>query len=177
MKTIFASLFFTVLFICCESKEKKTVPVSDLPGKKKENPTTSNHCYLFANERDTIKLSYLQKGNKIEGWMNYDFYEKDGSIGEVEGEISGDTLKLEYDFLSEGMISEQQVYFLKKGNYKLYRGSGEMRMTDDSVMVYSRPGEINFSDNMPLGELKNCPVNFINSAYQKFYIEEKEKQD
>src|SRR5690606_8662569 len=138
------------------------------------------HCYLFENGKDTIKLTYQQEGNDIEGWMNYDFYEKDGSIGKIEGEISGDTLKLEYEFLSEGMLSEQEVYFLKKDNHKLYRGSGEMKMTSDSILVYSNPKEIKFSDNTPLGELKNCPSDFINEGFKLIYnsnLKEFEKVD
>jgi len=165
-----------LVILSCETKKESpeepiVVPIENA------SETTSFHCYLFANGKDSIRLSYQLEGNDLKGWMNYDFFEKDGSIGEVEGEIYGDTLKLEYKFLAEGMISKQQVYFLKKENYKLYRGSGEMEMSNDSILVYSDPKSISFSDNTPLGELKTCPEDLIKQSDKEFYMEFKQKSE
>ncbi|MGB6084086.1 hypothetical protein [Moheibacter sp.] len=157
----------------CDSKSENLQEIEKIETENKE--MTSFHCYQFTNGKDSISLHYQRDGNEIKGWMNYDFFEKDGSIGEVEGEISGDTLKLEYKFLAEGTISEMEVFFLKRDNYKLYRGSGEMVMTNDSVMIYSNPFEIKFTDNMPLGELKNCSEDLIKQSDKKFYMEFKSR--
>ncbi len=166
--SVFFYIILTFFVFSCNSKSEKPDETMIIPAEE-TTPISSDHCYLFSNGKDSIRLSFQQKGNEIKGWMNYDFYEKDGSIGEIEGEAFGDTLKLEYKFLAEGTLSEQEVYFLKKDNYKLYRGSGEMKMTNDSILVYSNPNEIKFSDYTPLSELKNCPEGFINEAYILIY--------
>ncbi len=177
MRAILISIFFAVLLISCQSKKQEEVIIGKFPPKEAEDLKPAMYCYLFTNGRDSIRMTYIEKNNKVEGWLNYDFFEKDGSIGEIDGKWVGDTLKLEYEFLSEGMISEQQVYFLKKNNFKLYRGAGDMKMTDDSVMIYSNPKEISFSDNTPLGELKNCSENFIKQEHIDFYKKESERKD
>ena len=69
-------------------------------------------CFLFATDRDTVflKLNPPTDG-KVTGDLRYDFYERDGNVGYVEGEIRGDTLIADYTFLSEGMISVREVGF------------------------------------------------------------------
>src|SRR5690606_31700918 len=47
-------------------------------------------CYLFATERDTVYLKLIVSDNgKVTGDLNYDFYERDGNTGFIEGEIRG----------------------------------------------------------------------------------------
>lgn len=177
MKLIIASIFFAVLMISCENKkEEQTILTNDFTEKESEVLQPTAHCYLFTNGKDSIRLSYTQENDEIDGWMNYDFFEKDGSTGEVDGRFFGDTLKLEYEFMSEGMISEQQVYFLKKDG-KLYRGAGNMKSDNDSMMVYSNPKQIKFDDTTPLSHLDNCPENFINKESMDFYKKESERMD
>ena len=175
----FSILIVTILALCvsCDSKkEQEVVLTTDSPEEVSKDTISNFHCYQFTNGKDTIQIRYQQDGDEIEGWMRYNFYEKDGSVGEVEGKIAGDTLKLEYDFLSEGMLSEQQVYFLKKDG-KLYQGSGEMEMSKDSVMKYIQPKKLNFDDTTPMEHLENCPNDFIQSKNIEFYKKEKEKLD
>lgn len=173
---IFAILGVGFIFSNCKSgKEKQVTLTTDFPEKEVQIQENKTYCYLFSNGKDSIRMTYQIHENEVEGWLNYDFFEKDGSIGEIEGEISGDTLKLEFEFLAEGTISKQEVYFLKKNNYKLYRGSGEMKMNMDSLLIYSNPKEIDFSDNTPMGELKNCPENLIKKTDWEFYLKESEK--
>lgn len=160
MKIIIASIFTAVLMISCENKKTDETVISTEQQSNPEVAQTKSHCYLFTNGKDSISLSYTQENDEIDGWMNYNFFEKDGSIGEIDGKFFGDTLKLEYEFMSEGMISEQQVYFLKKDG-KLYRGAGDMKTDNDSMMVYSDPKQIKFDDTTPLSHLDNCPENFI----------------
>lgn len=160
MKAIFISMFMAVLMISCENKKQEDVVISNTPEKEETDLNPSLHCYLFTNGKDSISLSYTQENDEVEGWMNYNFYEKDGSIGEIEGKFFGDTLKLEYEFMSEGMFSEQEVYFLKKDG-KLYRGGGELKNTNDSTVVYANPKQINYNDMTPVSHQDNCTENFI----------------
>lgn len=177
MKYSILILFALVFCLSCDTKkEQEAVLTTDLPEDISKDSISNFHCYQFTNGKDTIQIRYQQEADEIEGWMRYDFYEKDGSIGEIDGKIMGDTLKLEYEFLSEGLLSEQQVYFLKKDG-KLYRGSGDMKMSKDSVMEYIQPKQLNFEDTTPLEHLENCADDFISSKNVEFYKKEKEKWD
>ena len=177
MKVLIASIFFAVLMLSCENKKEQTpITTTELPNGSPEVVAPTLHCYMFTNGKDSISLSYTQENDEIDGWMNYDFFEKDGSIGEIDGKFFGDTLKLEYEFMSEGMISEQQVYFLKKDG-KLYRGAGDMKTNNDSMMVYSDPKQIKFDDTTPLSHLDNCPENFMKKESIDTYKKVSEKRD
>lgn len=169
MKQIIALIFFGSIMTSCENKSENTpATTTELPNGNQEIAELTSHCFLFTNGKDSIRLSYTQENDEIDGWMNYDFFEKDGSVGEIDGKFFGDTLKLEYKFLSEGLISEQQVYFLKKDG-KLFQGAGEMKMDNDSMMIYSNPKQIKFDDTTPLYHLDNCPENFIKQESIDFY--------
>lgn len=100
-----------------------------------ENPPTSttpaDECYLQILKRDTFTISYQQSGNMITGRMKFDNYQKDGSSGTIKGEMVADTLKLWYNFQSEGMSSVMEIY-LKKENGKLIRGIGPVDVKGDT---------------------------------------------
>jgi len=167
-----------IAMLSCGNEQKNASKIIEKPPVPEEILKISEpelYCYLFSNGKDSIRLRYVREGNKVEGWMNYDFFEKDGSIGEVEGSYYADTLKIVYDFLAEGMISEQQVFFLKKDG-KLIRGSGEQELTKDSVWIYKNPRNIRFDDPTPLEYLEVCPDNLFKSEDMDFYRQEKEKQ-
>lgn len=166
---LFSGMILSGLFLSCKNQnEQQNVLSKDSYEKHNEVVESTLHCYLFSNGKDSIRISYTQEGNEVDGWMNYDFFEKDGSVGGIDGEFFGDTLKLEYEFLSEGTISEEQVYFLKKDG-KLYRGSGEIRMSNDSTVVYADPKQVKFDDTTPLSHLDACPDNFIKQESVDFY--------
>lgn len=174
MKFSVLSIFaFIFAVYSCDSQAEKTVEPTVIPSGETLD-LTSIHCYLYANGKDSIRLSYQQEGKEIKGWMNYDFYEKDGSIGEIEGEVFGDTLRVEFEFLAEGMLSQQEIFFLKKGG-KLLRGAGNQEINSDSVWVYKNVRNLSFEDPTPLSELNTCPQDLINHADKEFYMKWKEK--
>ena len=164
-----------VISSCDLKKENEIVIENEMP----ENDSITvvqneKNCYLFTNGKDSIQLQFTQRENELDGWMVYNFFEKDGSFGEIDGVITGDTLKLEYEFMSEGMLSEQEVYFLKKGN-QLFRGFGEMKMDQDSMMVYSDVKSIQFEDTTPMTGLEKCTDDFIDPKTIEFYKSEEAK--
>lgn len=175
LKNLSFLLLFGLLCSCQNQKEQQELHVQD--SEEKDSIETAKklaHCYLFENGKDTIKMRYNLHKSEVKGWMIYNFFEKDGSFGKIDGEFYGDTLKLDYEFLSEGKFSEQTVYFLlNKG--KLYRGSGEMRMDADSTMIYSDPAQISFEDKTPLTDMVDCPDDFIDPNLIDFFNKETEE--
>lgn len=156
----------------CDSKSENRQEIEEVETENSE--MASVYCYQFTNGKDSISLHYELEGKDVKGWMNYDFFEKDGSIGEVEGEFEGDTLKLEYDFLAEGMFSEQEVYFFRKDG-KLFRGFGEQKMDNDSVLVYTNAKSMSFDDSTPLEELSSCSEDLIKHSDKELYMEFKSR--
>lgn len=151
MKTI-GILLLAVSLVACNKKEdvKKgesplvvvndTVnPVADSLGKQ---------CFEHVIAKDTIKLSFDRSGDDVKGKLTFDNFEKDSSSGEVVGNFSADTLKLNYTFQSEGTTSKREVYFLKTGN-SLMMGIGDME-DKNGVMCFKDHKKISYSKALVL---------------------------
>src|SRR5688572_33132962 len=105
MKKLFIILAATGLIATAcnnESTEKQestsTTPVT-------ETPQNTKTCYLGFMDKDSVTLSVITTGNKVNGHLRYNFYEKDKSQGPITGEMKGDTLIADYNFEAEGMKS------------------------------------------------------------------------
>jgi hypothetical protein len=134
MRITFAVLLFTFLFACNDSgNDESTTVATDSP---KQNPPAEPapvyDCYRSVLQRDTMVACLQVKGNEITGRLTFDNFEKDGSSGDVHGSLYKDTIKLWYDFNSEGMKSVMEVYFLQDGP-KLFRGIGDVATKGDTA--------------------------------------------
>jgi hypothetical protein len=94
-------------------------------------------CYSFIQKQDTINLSFSVNESKVEGALEFRFYEKDKSIGTIEGEIKGDTIFATYQFMSEGTLSFREVAFLKKDTV-LVMGIGEVTQVENKEVFKNR---------------------------------------
>lgn len=127
------------------------------------------HCYIFTKNKDTIKLQIRKVDQKIQGWMVYRNHEKDGSFGEIDGEMHGDTMRLTYEFLSEGTLSKMEKYFLADKT-KLILGEGAMYMSEDSILKYKNPSELNYKDETTFVMMKACADDFILEESKSFFV-------
>jgi len=112
-----------------------TITENALEANEANTPQTAESglggCYIKILKRDTMVLHLRQNGDSVSGKMNFDNYEKDSSSGEVAGVIYGDTIKLWYNFQSEGMHSTAELFF-KKEKASLIRGIGDVNNKDDT---------------------------------------------
>ncbi|MET3730617.1 hypothetical protein [Moheibacter stercoris] len=168
---IFLTLSLIFVIFSCTIKDDKEIqgPVVMSNEGAVEHIDRPYHCYIYAKNKDTIRLQIREIDKKIQGWMVYGFYEKDGAFGEVDGEQIGDTLKLTYEFLAEGVVSKMEKHFLKDKTV-LSLGDGDMSMSEDSVFSYTNPSELNFQDETALVEMKSCPENFISEDAKSFFV-------
>jgi hypothetical protein len=90
-----------------------------------DSASTNTKCYAYYKNRDTVELSLVTSGKQISGTLKYQLFEKDRNNGTITGEIKGDTLLANYTFNSEGMESQRQVAFLRKGD-QLIEGYAEV---------------------------------------------------
>jgi len=131
--------------VACNPAEKK--PVASM-----RTGDASPECFLYVQGRDSIKLSMVQEKGAIQGRLAYLFYEKDKSMGTIEGHMrGGDTLFVNYSFTSEGMYSNRELAFLKKEDC-LLMGTGEI-LNHGNSDVFKNPAEIEFSESVVLKKI------------------------
>lgn len=82
-------------------------------------------CYLFATSKDSVYIKVNANNNIVDGELSYNYFEKDKNAGTFKGQMNGDTLYLNYQFMSEGTQSEREVAFIKTKD-GLVEGYGEM---------------------------------------------------
>lgn len=123
-------------------------------------------CYLFATDRDTVYLKLNQPVNgKVTGDLNYDFFERDGNTGFIEGEVHGDTLIADYTFLSEGLVSVREVGFLL-GDDQVVEGYGDVEEVDGK-MVFWHKDSLDFSNGLVMPKVPCDQV--VQRNYEHFF--------
>lgn len=121
------------LFSCRQTTKVRIEPV----------PSGQPTCYTYIKGKDTATLSLLFSGEVATGALDYKWFEKDKSAGNIVGELRGDTLIVDYTFKSEGATSVRQVAFLKKGDHYLegfaavVQKDGKTEFTDLSQLDFS----------------------------------------
>lgn len=111
------------------------------------------YCYLGVTGKDSVFVSLDDNLGTISGKMAYKNNEKDSSKGELSGFKSGDTLKLTYEFTSEGTVSKRDIFFIQKGN-TLTEGIGNQK-DENGAMRYSDEKKISYKDGQKL-ESADC---------------------
>ncbi|MGU3375725.1 hypothetical protein [Chryseobacterium sp. M5A1_1a] len=123
-------------------------PVVDTLGPK-------SFCYVGATGKDSVFASIDDNLGTITGKLSYKNSEKDSSKGDVAGFKSGDTLKLTYEFTSEGKKSKRDIYFLQKDNV-LTEGIGDHK-EEDGQSKYADEKKISYKDGQKLNTA-DCKV-------------------
>lgn len=131
-----------------ENRKPDTLAVSEDPNPIPEQENV-DYCYLSAVGKDSVFLSYKVQDGKVRGKLKYKNFEKDSNSGIITGKITGDTLKVNYKFASEGVISEREIYFLQDSGV-LLEGIGDYADPNAAKKVYSSPKAINFTKGQRL---------------------------
>lgn len=140
-----AAWIFLMISACTPSSRNEQG--GQILAKKDEVQAAGPSCYLYATDRDTVYLAMdAPAGDKITGELRYDFFERDGNIGFIEGNVRGDTLIADYTFLSEGLISVREVGFLL-GEDQVMEGYGDVEMVDGR-MVFWHKDSLDFSNGL-----------------------------
>src|SRR4051812_35659780 len=110
MQKVLSGLLIIFCSIACNSNtnNKQTADVQPA-GDSIVAAVSSQLCYAYMQNRDTVLLNITATGNTFTGHMLYQVYGKDRNDGTLQGTIQGDTLTADYTFASEGMTSVRQV--------------------------------------------------------------------
>lgn len=132
----FACLLLTCIgFQSCKKDVTDKVAVVEKP--------ISVQCYKAIYEKDTLtlKINNLKDG-KISGAMEMAIFTLPKKVGELTGEVRGDTLFASYTFTQDGnkdKTFKNPMAFLKRGN-ELILGNGEIETTmGASYFVKGKP--------------------------------------
>ncbi|UPQ76534.1 hypothetical protein [Chryseobacterium nepalense] len=120
MKKVILLGAFSVFLVNCSKKAEAPVAETAQPDtaataeKTIDTLTAKSFCYMGVTGKDTVFVSIDDNLGTITGKMAFKNSEKDSNKGELSGFKSGDTLKLTYEFASEGKTgNKNDIYFLQ----------------------------------------------------------------
>jgi hypothetical protein len=129
-KAIFLLHFLFVTNGCQPEKAGNGSPVAAGPAQ----------CFTWSIGDNTATARLRIEGSQVNGTLEYDYAEKDGSKGKLDGTLNNDIIMAEYTFVSEGQESVMEVVFKLQGN-KLIQGYAEME---------EQSGKLVFKDGVKL---------------------------
>lgn len=153
MRNTLITLILLYMSACANNDTAKdTVPEQKEKEREEIDRSYSYHkndgCYWKITGRDTIVAWLVQTENTVTGKLSFDNYQKDGSSGPVHGTIHGNTIKLWYEFESEGTKSIMEVWFERREN-ALVRGVGPTVVRKDSS-YFSDSAAVRFDEKQSL---------------------------
>jgi hypothetical protein len=155
MKNLFLIPFLT-LFTLSSCKDEVADPI-ELPIVEELVAVVEPQiiCYQGIVKKDTFNLRLkIDKNQEIKGELAYLFFEKDRSNGTFVGKLSGDTLKANYTFTSQGKESSKEIVFLRKGKI-IIEAYGEIEEHGGKT-VFKEPKKLYFDSATVLSEI-DCP--------------------
>lgn len=131
MKKLILLGSLSVFLINCNKKteapvtEQTTVDTTAATEKIVDTLGAKSFCYMGVTGKDTVFVSIDDNLGTVTGKMATKNSEKDSNKGDLSGFKSGDTLKLTYEFSSEGVSgNKNDIYFLQTKD-GLVEGIGE----------------------------------------------------
>jgi len=164
MKKILCTAILGCVILSCEKKEtpkNNTVETDSTETETQPIDTlgAKTFCYMKVIGKDTIVANLDDNLGTITGKLMYKNNEKDSSKGDISGFRSGDTLKLTYEFASEGTTSKRDIYFLQKDNLR-FEGIGDQK-DNGGQMVYANEKKIFYPEDQKLESADCKKVNQI----------------
>ncbi|WP_292008955.1 hypothetical protein [Chryseobacterium sp.] len=161
MKRLIAISFLSVLLMNCNKKAETKTPVTTIDSTDITTEAVvdtlgpQSFCYMGVTGKDSIFASIDDNLGTITGKMAYKNSEKDSSRGDLLGFKSGDTLKLTYEFESEGTKSKRDIFFIQKDN-SLIEGIGDSKPDETGAVKYNNEKKIDYKG--PKLEAADCKV-------------------
>lgn len=135
-----------LLYSCKNSEETERFEEMQESIMNKDEYKPQKSCYQAIVGKDTATLFLTFVGMEVSGTLNYNHFEKDDNTGQLKGIREGDTIKLEYNFMSEGDTSLTDKYFLIKGE-QLLEATGNMYQQYSWREVYANPLELKYGES------------------------------
>ena len=154
LKSLFALTALAALAGCqsqptdTSSAPQAPLPVVEVPRTPTETAApAATQCFGYAAQ-DTAYLSLNGPGPAVSGTLIYHYAGKDRNRGTFSGTMSGDTLRADYTFQSEGVESVREVVFVKRGA-GLVEGYGPVEERGGKT-VFQQPRQLKFDTKTTL---------------------------
>ena len=155
MKT---KIFFAAIILlaaACNNNENRNTTVDSSATNIPAVQAPQRMCFLGVTGKDSIKLSMQLAGNNVSGNLDYLMAEKDSNTGTISGNMHGDTLFADYNFVSEGQQSIRQVAFLLQDSVAV-PGYGDM-VDNNGTMDFKDHGKISFDEKSMMKKVECMP--------------------
>jgi hypothetical protein len=98
---------------------------------------TTDYCYHFSKNGENMSIQVNAKKNgDFRGYYNWYIEEKDGTNGVLHGRnFQKDTIYMTYEYYQEGIFSNEQLAFVKKGDNLLRLVSKEFDKKGNMVLT------------------------------------------
>ncbi|SEM85391.1 hypothetical protein SAMN05421856_107164 [Chryseobacterium taichungense] len=167
MKKLILLSSLSVFLLNCNKKPEAPVAGTLQPDtavateKSVDTLTAKSFCYMGVTGKDTVFVSIDDNLGTITGKMATKNSEKDSNKGELSGFKSGDTLKLTYNFESEGKSgNKNDIYFLQTKD-GLSEGIGER--DPETGTKYANESKIKYAGGRML---KPADCNIVTKSLQ-----------
>ncbi len=128
-----------------EETGTSTMPVAG------DSIATGMNCYAYINNKDTVRLQYEVKNEKVTGKLSYNYFEKDKSSGTISGYTTPSGIVADYTFQAEGTTSVREVVFKKVGD-DMVEGFGEIRQ-DGEKPVFADKNSLKYDPKLTLSKM------------------------
>ena len=106
-----------VLSACAKKTEENQDTDADSTALSESvNVENDANCFAYQAKGDSAFMKMTITDGVVAGDLSYALAEKDKNKGTIDGKLIGDTLLVNYKFMSEGVESTREAAFLKKGN-------------------------------------------------------------
>lgn len=167
MKKVILLSALSVFLLNCNKKAEAPTAETTQPDtavateKVADTLTPKSFCYMGVTGKDTVFVSIDDNLGTITGKMATKNSEKDSNKGELSGFKSGDTLKLTYEFASEGKTgNKNDIYFLQTKD-GLSEGIGDR--DPETGTKYANESKIKYVGGRTL---KTADCNLVTKALQ-----------
>jgi hypothetical protein len=151
MKRVLTLLTLIFTIISCKNEANEPLPIPTVQEEMVANESQII-CYQGIVKKDTFNLKFkIDSNQEVKGELTYLFFEKDKNKGTIVGKMDGDTLKANYTFMSEGVKSDKEVVFLRKGKIMI-EAYGDVEEMENQT-VFKDPKKLYFDSATVLREI------------------------
>ncbi|MBK8879502.1 MAG: hypothetical protein IPN74_13425 [Haliscomenobacter sp.] len=136
--TLTASFLLAFVFFACN----KTPKPGETPPPAPSGPEAM--CFALKMNQDITACSLTIDGDSVTGFFAWEPFERDGGRGSLNGSKSGDVITVNFHFMIEGSIQQEEMMF-KLENGKLLRAVGELEDQND-VMVIKDKASVQYTE-------------------------------
>ncbi len=97
-------------------------------------PSEEGMCFAMKMNQDITACSLTIDGDSVTGFFDWEPFERDGGRGSLNGSKSGDIITVNFHYMIEGSIQQEEMMF-KLENGKLLRAVGELEDQNDVLVI------------------------------------------